>query len=63
MDINESLVDDTDHFDGTGMEIRRNKIMLEISGIEALKIASAHELLSILEKFQKLSHKARKLHP
>lgn len=33
MDINESLVDDTDHFDGTGMEIRRNKIMLEISGI------------------------------
>ncbi len=56
-------MDDTDHFDGTGMEIRRNKIMLEISGIEALKIASAHELLSILEKFQRLSHKARKLHP
>lgn len=63
MDINETLVDDTDHFDGTGMEIRRNKIMLEISGIEGLKVASTHELLSILEKFQKLGHKARKLHP
>lgn len=51
MDINETLVDDTDHFDGTGMEIRRNKIMLEINGIQALKIESSLELLSMLEKF------------
>jgi len=51
MDINETLVDDTDHFDGTGMEIRRNKIMLEINGILALKKVSTLELFSMLEKF------------
>jgi hypothetical protein len=44
-------VDDTDHFDGKGMEIRRNKILLEINGTQALKIASTLELLSMLEKF------------
>ena len=63
MDINETLVDDTDHFDGTGMEIRRNKILLEIQGILGYKVESTLELLSLLEKFEKLGRKTRKMHP
>jgi len=63
VDINETLVDDTDHFDGTGMEIRRNKILLEIEGIQGFKIETTLELLSLLEKFEKLGRKTRKMHP
>jgi len=63
VDINETLVDDTDHFDGTGMEIRRNKILLEIQGILGYKVESTLELLSLLEKFEKLGRKTRKMHP
>lgn len=63
MDINETLVDDTDHFDGTGMEIRRNKILLEIQGIQGYKVETTLELLSLLEKFEKLGRKTRKMHP
>jgi len=61
--MNEKLVDDTDHFDGTGMEIRRNKILLEIQGIQGFKIEATLELLSLLEKFEKLGRKTRKMHP
>jgi len=63
VDINETLVDNTDHFDGTGMEIRRNKILLEIQGIQGFKIEATLELLSLLEKFEKLGRKTRKMHP
>ena len=63
MDINETLVDDTDHFDGTGMEIRRNKILLEIQGIQGFNIETTLELLNLLEKFEKLGRKTRKMHP
>ena len=45
------------------MEVRRNKILSEILGITQLKQSAALDLLHMLERFEKLGKKTKKLHP